>query len=510
MKKLARRIFHVGTNKAAFREVLQAIGIPCLTAKHDAEELCAYLCKGKVQAVLTKDKDVLAWGCPQMLLDTPQITTLENGDKVLVVEILELYDLLHALGYTYQQFMDFCIMSSCDFNTRVPQLGISRAKQLIDQYKSIENIPVIPGTMRLDREKIGCTSWPSERVKKTGEKQVFDYDLSSLLYQETRKIFTPKPITDAIIDGILPPLQVNKVWGPQSQDVLSLYGIDRYRDRLFQLITKLPDPTDSMERDPYKAHLPRLLLKPTGQGGETKPTEQGGEAKPRGGEAKLVDKIRQNQMYLKHIFTMVKMYGFIICWLISITLNVGRVIWKKEQIDANLNKGLLFLIVVIIPLIEEIVFRDFLHRNLIYYNVPYPEILNALLFGLAHAGNIPYVGDIPIFYNILQIIITSLLGWHLVHLNSVLYGFLFHAVYNLTGILAMYLACKYTKRPTTVKASIPNIKLEDTIYVHRRHRSWSHANKHLPYVDNMIPVDKKYQPQGADTLRAFCSKLSLL
>ena len=261
LKKIGRRIFNIGTNKIAFRSILTAIGIPCLTAKHDSEELCAYLSQKYASAALTRDKDALAWGCSMMLVDTPQRTVDGEGSVSFLVESIELRDILYGFKVDFKQFVDFCVMSGTDFNKRVTQLGPARILPLIQIYKNIENIPVIPNTKMLDRNAIGIKLPNTHTDKKTKEKIVLTYDLSILKIDQTRAIFAQRPIEEALLDGILGPLKVSKQWNSSSQDVLSLYGIDRFREPLFQLISNLQDPEDNPTQDPFRAHLPRMILK---------------------------------------------------------------------------------------------------------------------------------------------------------------------------------------------------------------------------------------------------------
>ena len=262
LKKIARRIFEIGTNKIAFRSILNAIGIPCLTAKHDSEELCAYLAQKQARAALTKDKDALAWGCPLMLLDTPQRTVDGEGQVSFLVESLELRDVLFGLRMDFSQFVDFCIMCGTDFNERLTQLGPARALPLIERFQRIDKIPLIPGTNQIDRGKINVKLPDTHTNAKTKEKIILTYDLAPLKVEQTRAIFAQRKPEDAILDGILPPLKVQKHWSSSSQDVLSLYGIDRYREQIFNLVSNMQDPEDNPIQDPTKAHLPRMILKP--------------------------------------------------------------------------------------------------------------------------------------------------------------------------------------------------------------------------------------------------------
>ena len=115
------------------KQILELLGVPYFQAKMEAETTCADLCKqGQVDAVISEDTDVLAYGCPVFLtkINTSTDTCiLINYDKVL-----------ENLGLSSVQFLDFCIMCGTDYNKNIFKIGPEKAYKLIKQYNTIEEI----------------------------------------------------------------------------------------------------------------------------------------------------------------------------------------------------------------------------------------------------------------------------------------------------------------------------------------------------------------------------------
>jgi len=113
-------------------EIVKLMGLPTFQADGEAEALCAYLCiHGYVDAVLSEDTDVLAYGTPWMLAFKDYKL---NDEKV---KGIYLPNVLDALGYTVEEFKDLCILLSCDYNKRVKGFPPSKSGRLPKAAKSI-------------------------------------------------------------------------------------------------------------------------------------------------------------------------------------------------------------------------------------------------------------------------------------------------------------------------------------------------------------------------------------
>lgn len=123
-----------GKDFELLKELFLILNVPFFWAFSEAEATCAHLClNGIVDAVMTEDTDILAYGCPLFLhrinMATNSICQIRMGD------------VLRKLGLNYREFLDFCIMSGTDYNTNIRNIGNERSFKLIREYRTIDNIP---------------------------------------------------------------------------------------------------------------------------------------------------------------------------------------------------------------------------------------------------------------------------------------------------------------------------------------------------------------------------------
>lgn len=133
IEKLNKQIVNIRPEDIEeIKEMCSVLHITFYTAEQEAESLCSYLCKtGQVDAVVTEDSDVVAYGCPVW------ISSIDfNGDCTILVQ----KDLLEQMGWNDKQLVDFCIMCGTDYNHSIPKIGPVSAYQLIHEHKSIEEV----------------------------------------------------------------------------------------------------------------------------------------------------------------------------------------------------------------------------------------------------------------------------------------------------------------------------------------------------------------------------------
>ena len=141
IKNMRKQLFTITPQDfATTRQLFDILKVPYFMAPMEAETMCADLClQGKVDAVLSEDTDVLAYGAPVFL------TKVNTGDATCVrikhAEVLEKFKL------TAEEFLDFCIMCGTDYNKNIFRVGPSKAFQYVSDYKSID---VIGKKTRLD------------------------------------------------------------------------------------------------------------------------------------------------------------------------------------------------------------------------------------------------------------------------------------------------------------------------------------------------------------------------
>jgi 5'-3' exonuclease len=115
------------------RYLFDILRIPYTKAISEAEAFSSYLSiHGKVDAVLSEDTDVLAYGSPLFLtkIDTFQDT----------VVCIRYEKVLEEMELSKESFVDLCIMLGCDYNSNIPKVGLEKSYALIKKYKNIDDI----------------------------------------------------------------------------------------------------------------------------------------------------------------------------------------------------------------------------------------------------------------------------------------------------------------------------------------------------------------------------------
>lgn len=115
------------------RKMFDILSIPYFTAPTEAETMCADLCKrGLVDAVMSEDTDVLAYGANILLTEIDPF-------KHTCVKI-EINKMLSSIDLEYSSFLDLCIMCGTDYNKNIPGIGPEKAYKLISKHKDIDEI----------------------------------------------------------------------------------------------------------------------------------------------------------------------------------------------------------------------------------------------------------------------------------------------------------------------------------------------------------------------------------
>jgi 5'-3' exonuclease len=138
------------------RDLLDVLKVPHILAAGEAEAMGSYLCReGKLDAVLTDDTDVLAYGCPVFLhkLDLYEHRCV----RLVMTRVLE------ALEMSQESFLDFCILCGTDYNVNLPGIGHERAYKLLKKHSgSINEIVAQNNTVQ---GLLTTSSFPFERVR---------------------------------------------------------------------------------------------------------------------------------------------------------------------------------------------------------------------------------------------------------------------------------------------------------------------------------------------------------
>lgn len=225
LRKELRNYNYISTEDfELFKMIIKGIGIPCLQAKGDAEQLCSMLCiEGKVAAVYSSDTDNLVYGCPLIItgINSQMVSYDENGMKVSYLDCVRHDKILQDLQISHSFFVDLCIMCGCDYNTNMPGYAAIKSFDLLKKYGCIEDLPR-------------------------------NFNTECLKYQRCRDIFK-YVVSDTIIDlkddEEKPSLDINRGAIKTSRDYLEMGGVSGQIERIIYAYNNMQPVSDGFIDD---------------------------------------------------------------------------------------------------------------------------------------------------------------------------------------------------------------------------------------------------------------------
>ncbi|KFO92092.1 Exonuclease 1, partial [Buceros rhinoceros silvestris] len=132
----------VNVTHAMAHEVIKAArarGVDCIVAPYEADAQLAYLNKnGMVQAIITEDSDLLAFGCKKVFL---KIDKFGNGLEIDQSRLGNCKQLGNV--FTEEKFRYMCILSGCDYLSSIHGIGLAKACKLLKLANNPDIIKVI-------------------------------------------------------------------------------------------------------------------------------------------------------------------------------------------------------------------------------------------------------------------------------------------------------------------------------------------------------------------------------
>lgn len=118
------------------KRLLRLMGLPVVDAPSEAEATCAALCRdGCVYGAATEDADCLTFGTKVLIRNL----MAAESQKKQIVEV-NLAVALEQLNCSMDQFIDFCILSGCDYCDTLKGVGPSTAIKLLCQHGTLEKV----------------------------------------------------------------------------------------------------------------------------------------------------------------------------------------------------------------------------------------------------------------------------------------------------------------------------------------------------------------------------------
>ncbi len=134
LEKTKKNIIYIRSEHIELtKNICTFMGVPYIVSKGEAETLLANLSRdGIIDCIISEDTDVLVGGgkifLRDFMLDSNQVTEYC------------LHGILDNLEFTYDQFIDMCILCGCDYTSKVSNVGPITAHKLIKTHGNIENV----------------------------------------------------------------------------------------------------------------------------------------------------------------------------------------------------------------------------------------------------------------------------------------------------------------------------------------------------------------------------------
>lgn len=126
------------------REVLAAMGVPCVQAPSEGEAQAAFMNKkGDAWATVSQDYDALLFGAPRLVRNLTISGRRKLPGKPVYVdlepEVVRLEDVMKELKLTREQLIDIGILLGTDFNPDgFKGIGPKRAYKIIQEYGTLK------------------------------------------------------------------------------------------------------------------------------------------------------------------------------------------------------------------------------------------------------------------------------------------------------------------------------------------------------------------------------------
>lgn len=151
---MKRQIWLRSNELIQIKTLLINLGIPVLQCTGEGEKLCSALVRhGIADAVFSTDTDNMIYGASLIVNKFNGMGRTEKGLAVPSFKTICTQEVLEGLEFTQEEFIDFCIMCGCDYNTNMPTISLGRAYKLMKTHGNIDNLPYRYDTTCLNHEK---------------------------------------------------------------------------------------------------------------------------------------------------------------------------------------------------------------------------------------------------------------------------------------------------------------------------------------------------------------------
>ncbi|GLJ44125.1 hypothetical protein SUGI_0920180 [Cryptomeria japonica] len=127
-------------------QILKTEGVEFVVAPYEADSQLAYLSmldpkKGGLEAVISEDSDLMAYGCNVVIY---KMDKYGDGEEVAMNKVFNWTHVpagkLSFRGFNQELFTGMCVLAGCDFLSSINGIGIKRAHSLVSKYKNLDRV----------------------------------------------------------------------------------------------------------------------------------------------------------------------------------------------------------------------------------------------------------------------------------------------------------------------------------------------------------------------------------
>ena len=153
------------------KKLLSLMGVSYIQADGEAEGYASELCKmAYVDGVVTEDMDSLAFGTP-LLVRSNIDRSIKRKD---VLSTINMEKVLEGMNISFDEFLDICIMSGCDYCENIKGIGPNKSYQNIKEHKTIEKF--VESYKKVDTDYIEKVK-TSRELFKVYDKKILEKDI---------------------------------------------------------------------------------------------------------------------------------------------------------------------------------------------------------------------------------------------------------------------------------------------------------------------------------------------
>ena len=171
------------------KKLLSLMGVSYIQADGEAEGYASELCKmAYVDGVVTEDMDSLAFGTP-LLVRSNIDRSIKRKD---VLSTINMEKVLEGMNISFDEFLDICIMSGCDYCENIKGIGPNKSYLNIKEHTTIEKF--VESYKKVDIDYLDRVK-TSRKLFKIYDKKILEKDI-----KKSASLINPGELKTYLVD----------------------------------------------------------------------------------------------------------------------------------------------------------------------------------------------------------------------------------------------------------------------------------------------------------------------